>query len=425
MANEIKNNLARFICVLSLCAVLLFVPGIAWAESGMPVAFRTWPDQTITIETYWGLHISVGPGTSTVEPDPALNGASLAVRLPVDQQDSEVEWAEETSQGEVSVGLDQLEVLNVILDREPNTDRAGLIEPGTDPTANAVSVMAWRPIGADPVVLLPVVLVQADGVDVVYGTPASLHAAGEDILQTLGVDGAVDVAVLVLDGQEAIDVGQVKALGAHLKATHVYLTGSAQLTGAMPTREAVGNTTALLPGTEQGDEGAVLLKHADKPWQAPEPMDVLLTGLESAAGEWAAVFEPLSINQMNHRPANGTHTPRWNVEHMASRQMFFLTLLYNWADPTFPHLRLDPAQMPPDYKPLHPDWTGAEEARRIYRTCAFVRRFAYTFNGKDLNQPAPGGRINFNAIVLQLTRHYPDHTRNVLEKMELDDWPQR
>lgn len=428
MPNKMSNGLRRIVSVLPVCAALLLLPAVAWAQPAMPVAFRTWPDQTVSIETYWGLQVSVGPGASELpaiaKPDTSQGGAGLAVRVS-GREKTRLQWDEKTSHGEIEVGMLQLDPLSVVLDRAANTAQPSLLKPDDKPTSNAVSIRAWRPDVDDPIVLLPIVLVQADGVNMVYGSPVSLDAAAKDILQAPGVDDGVDVVVMVIHGLESVDAQEVKALATALNATHVYLTGNARLTGDMATRKAVGNTTALVAGTKQGEDGPVLLKQADKPWEAPEAMDAQLTKLEGAARKWAKVYEPLSVNQMNHRPSNGTHTPRWNIEHMASRQMFFLTSLYHAADASFPHIKLDPKQMPPDYKARHPDWDGAEEARRVYRTCAFVRRFAYLFHDQNLDQPPVGGRIRFNAIVPQLTRHYPEHTRNVLDKMELDDWPKQ
>ena len=419
----LTSGFLRFVCML-----LVGVSAVVWslaaqAEPVMPVAFRTWSDQTVSIETYWGLQVSLGPGASQVEPDLTLGGASLAVRLPSGLQATRMKWDKQTSLGELAVGRDQEDSsLSVALDRAPNRAKASLVEmkPGSKPTQNAVLVKSWYPKIDGAFASTPVARVQAAEVVLIYGTHTSLEAAADN---GLGKNVAVDLAVVVLDGVAAIDAKDVKALAKKLGARQIYLIGDAQVTGEMATRKAVGNTTALVAGAKPHDAGPVLIQHADKPWEMPEAMGGLFADLDAAGRKWSAVFEPLSVNQMNHQPANGTHTPRWNIEHMASRQMFFITRLYHAADPSFPHVRLDPAQMPPNYKARHADWDGAEEARRVYRTSAFVQRFAYLYHGRDLDQPLAGTRIRFRAIVRQVTRHYPEHTRNVLDKMKLDDWP--
>ena len=80
--------------------------------------------------------------------------------------------------------------------------------------------------------------------------------------------------------------------------------------------------------------------------------------------------------------------------------------------------------MPKDYEFAHADWTGAEEAKQIQRVEDFTRRFAYLLDGVDMRKKAPGSRIwSIRTLLLQMERHYNQHSSNVRKKMELEQWP--
>jgi len=413
---------------LFLVMVILLVPASAVsAQESLPVAFRTWPNQTVSVETYWGFTIAVGPGAADVpgidQPDQTLGGANLVFSFSSNEETTQ-KWDEQSSVGRVAIGSAQVDPLQVALDRKPNELKAGVLEDDAQPTSRAATIWAWQPDIDEPSLLLPIAVVRVDGIDMVYGSAYSLNAAAPDILKLPGIDDTVDLVVLVVGEHEQADTEPVKAIANRLNANAVCVIGKTDEVLAMSTRSSVGNTTALIAGEEPAADGPELIMHAEGPWKAPEEMAGLYDNLDAEGRKWSKVFEPLSVNQMNHRPSNGTHTPRWNIEHMASRQMFFITAAYHAADSRFPHIKLDPKQMPPDYVARHPDWNGAEEARRVYRTSAFVRRFAYLYHGRALNEPiAPRSRIRFAPIVRQVTRHYAMHTPNVQDKMKLDDWP--
>jgi hypothetical protein len=110
---------------------------------------------------------------------------------------------------------------------------------------------------------------------------------------------------------------------------------------------------------------------------------------------------------------------------MIGRQLGFFSQIYAAIDPgNFTHIDLNPAQMPSDYKPAHPDWDGAEEARQMQRANAYVRRFAYLLDGVPLDEPAPGSRWTLRRLLEQMDRHFAEHTANVREKFELEGWPE-
>ncbi len=186
----------------------------------------------------------------------------------------------------------------------------------------------------------------------------------------------------------------------------------------------VGNTVAIAADQEgKGRKPSVVVPNY-RPWQMPEQLSALFARKEAACRKSQAVFAKLSAKQMNFEPANGTHTPRWNAEHMMGRELGFFSQIFHEVDPAVPHIDLNPEQMPPDYQAAHPDWSGTEEARQMERVSAFTRRFAYLLDGLPLDERAPGSFWTPRRLLAQMERHYDEHTANVTKKFELPDWPQ-
>src|SRR6056297_728506 len=180
----------------------------------------------------------------------------------------------------------------------------------------------------------------------------------------------------------------------------------------------------------QGDEGAKANSQlsAAQLLEAPAPVPAHLRDLfdrmETANRRSQDVFRKLSVEQMNFKPSNGSHTPRWNAEHMAGRQLLFFSQIYNALDPSVPVIDWNPKQMPPDYKARHPEWSGADEARAMQRVDDFCRRYAYLLEDVQLKDKPPATFWpSLEALLLQMEKHYDEHTANVEKKFELPDWP--
>jgi len=185
----------------------------------------------------------------------------------------------------------------------------------------------------------------------------------------------------------------------------------------------VGNTLAVRQA-EQGSREVprvVLLSYV--PWEMPSNLQSLFDKKEAACQASQRVFAALREAQLNFRPANGTHTPRWNAEHMLGRELGFFSQIYAALDPEIGHLDINPQQMPPDYRAAHPTWSGKEEARQMERVSQFTRRFAYLLENVNLDEPAPNSRWTLSGLLEQMERHYQQHTANVVKKFELPDWP--
>jgi len=160
------------------------------------------------------------------------------------------------------------------------------------------------------------------------------------------------------------------------------------------------------------------------PYEMSEEVADLFAKKEAAQKASREMFAKLSVDQMNFKPNNGSHTPRWNTEHMMGRELVFFSQIYNAVDPSIPVMDLNPKQMPKDYEFAHPDWTGAEEARQMKRVEDFTRRFAYLLDGMDLDKKAKGSRFwTPRRLLMQMERHYKEHSANVVKKMKLEGWP--
>lgn len=164
---------------------------------------------------------------------------------------------------------------------------------------------------------------------------------------------------------------------------------------------------------------------ADKAdWKADGDLAKLLEKTQQANKASREAFKPLSAAQMNWRPSDGTHTPRWNAEHMAATQLGLFSQAFATVDPEHHKaLRINPKQMPDDYVARHPDWTGAEEAEQMKRIDDYVSGHAYLLEGHDLDKPLPGGRMPLRKMFEIVAGHYGQHTGNVKKKFELADWP--
>ncbi|QDT67657.1 hypothetical protein MalM25_05570 [Planctomycetes bacterium MalM25] len=159
-------------------------------------------------------------------------------------------------------------------------------------------------------------------------------------------------------------------------------------------------------------------------WEPMGELAKLLKKMRASCEKSQKVFRPLSREQMNWRPPNGTHTPRWNAEHLMGRQLLFFSQIYAAIDPDrHEAIDLNPAQMPPDYKPAHPEWTGEGEADWMLRVSDYVQGHAYLLEGLDLDAKAPGSRWKLRALLKQMDRHFTEHTANVVKKMKLPEWP--
>jgi L-ascorbate metabolism protein UlaG (beta-lactamase superfamily) len=446
VCRHVVRPFCRVVAIV-LPSALIFAE-TALADPGKPVAVRWWGQAMVSIETYWNLHVVIDPfGERVGYEDPQLS-ADLVL---ITHEHADHNNAAAVGGKPVVVrGLDaegKVVPLRNVLDRMPNQER-----PTWEPiTENAQprkmrsgheivvsTIHAWHDDeqgtqrGATAMFAIDV-----DGVRIVHCgdlgqsklSPAQLAALGRVDVLLIPVGG-----VFTLDGQNAAAiVRQVRpriVIPLHYKtpALTFDLHGVEAFVDAMKSDADIsrpaGNTLAVSAATadEQPKTRVVVLGY--EPWQPSCELAELFARKEAACRAAQAVFAPLSINQMNFRPSNGTHTPRWNAEHMMGRELHFFTQIFAARDPAIAPIDLNPAQMPQDYQAAHPDWTGAEEAKQMERASALVRRFRYLVDGIVLDERASGSRWTLRRLFQQMERHYGEHSANVRKKFDLPDWPQ-
>ena len=415
----------------------------AAADPGKPVAVRWWGQAFVTIETYWNLTVAIDPyATSIGYDDPNITAhVVLVTHGHADHSNVSLLGAAAPS----VAGLDDdgdVASIDMVLDRLPNQDEPTIAaySPSAQYSDHAVRFRTIASFHDDQSGgrrgKNAMFLVMADGVRILHCGDLGQTKLSEDQLRQIGnVDVlAVPVGgVYTVDGMQATGiVDQINpryVVPIHYKTPQlsIVLRTDEEFLKALPAKfERVtppGNTFAATQRRGASQESPQVVTLHTRPWTMPAELAELFERKDATCRASQEVFAQLSINQMNHRPSNGTHTPRWNAEHMMGRELGFFSKIYSGIDPAILAIDLNPKQMPPDYVAAHPDWDGNEEARQMQRVTAFTRRFAYLLDEIDLEAKPPGSWWTVRGLLEQMQRHYGEHTAHVREKFDLPDWP--
>ncbi len=432
--------------------VAILLSATAVAETGQPVAVRWWGQGMVSIETMWNLRVVIDPYKLDIGYDDPKVAADLVLVTHEHGDHNNVGLVAKGGGEEpfVARGLDEngkVRVIEYTLDRLPNAERASW-EPSdvasTPPSGNAItvrSIAAWHDNNqGSERGATALFVVDVDGVRIVHCGDLGQHQLTDEQLESLNaLAGGVDVLLLPVGGKYTIDGKQAMAIveqvhprlvvPIHYKTDvlKIPLATSEDFLKAASEGCAIakprGNTLAVAKEVASGEVATTVVPLAYRPWPMPDELAALLEKKEQASRASQAVFAKLSPTQLNWQPPNGTHTPRWNTEHMMGRELLFFSQIYHAVDPTIPVIDLNPKQMPPDYVAAHPDWTGAEEARQTERVTAFTRRFSYLLADLPLDKKAPDSFWTPRKLLLQMDRHYNEHTANVEKKFELEGWP--
>ncbi len=433
--------------ILAFLLALQF-PLLAFAETGQPVAVRWWGQGMVSIESMWNLRIVIDPYHLDIGYDNPKVVADLA--LVTHEHGDHNNIALVVGDPFVARGLDdngKVRVFEYTLDRLPNAENSiwestdKLTAPASENAITVRSIAAWHDDSqGSERGATAMFVIEVDGVRIVHCGDLGQHQLTDAQLESLTSLGGVDVLLLPVGGKYTIDgkqamaiVEQVRprfAVPIHCKTDvlKIPLATSEDFLKAASEACAIakprGNTLAVAKEVASGEVPTTVVPLAYRPWPMPDELAVLFEQKEQASRLSQAVFAKLSPTQLNWQPPNGTHTPRWNTEHMMGRELLFFSQIYHAVDPTIPVIDLNPKQMPPDYVAAHPDWTGAEEARQTERVTAFTRRFSYLLADLPLDKKAPGSFWTPRKLLLQMDRHYNEHTANVEKKFELEGWPQ-
>ncbi len=374
------------------------------AAEGEPVAIIRQADGSVSIETMWNLSATI---TSDVgDHSKASDGLERRGRAGVNLiRAAKPESGLPAKQsGFFTAYVTADTIIDQILDRLPSHANATWqVTSFAPPSANALNVVS----------IDNAVVVVADGVKVAQVVDAKLTAKAIEVVK--------DCDVLIFDG----DSGQNEQIVAVAKDTKARVLILNEAGSVQSVQQLSHNTIAVTAPSGGTDTPMRIVTLASTAPEMPKEITDLLDRKEAACRESQKVFAALSTAQMNFKPSNGSHTPRWNTEHMMGRELQFFSQIFHAVDDSIPVMNLNPKQMPPDYRAKHADWTGNEEARQMERVAAFTRRYAYLLKDLPLDKKAPGSFWTPRKLLLQMIRHYSEHTANVQKKFNLPDWPSK
>ena len=381
--------------ILVLICLSIFSLSKSRADDEHPIAIRQWSDTGFTIETMYNMHVGIGLTEADMKRLPRtlnLNADEVTVENP-----AMLRWSTETSEplklavNEVGANVSPIEIL---------VSKHNL-------SANAVTLVA-----VDGIVVAVLNGLAANEIDAV-----AKHLESKNIREK---------ELVVIATSDGLETDALKKLSNALSPQTMVVGSTIEKIGSDNVEAISGNTIAIgknkkMDNTETNTRFVSL---GDQPWTMTDELAGLFAKKEAACKSSREMFAKLSVDQMNFKPSDGTHTPRWNAEHMMGRELLFFSQIFHAVDPSIPVMDLNPRQMPKDYTFAHPDWSGAEEAAQMMRVEAFTRRFGYLLDGMDLDKKAAGSKFwTPRGLLEQMERHYKQHSANVVKKMDLDGWP--
>jgi len=382
------------------------------ADEGHPIAIRHWPGGGFTIETMWDLSVGVGLTAETKKLLPKPTDYDVESL----ERDGSVTLQRLPNQSKVSVAVEET---------NDESDELDFWADDEVDDSNLISLNHLDSLGSFNM--------EADGIFVV-GLNGMSQIEVRELINAIDSEGMIPAVVKEFGGIEnwhvcviATDDGFTDKFLAEIatvsKAEFVVVDSKFAAIGDVKVEKNEHNTLAISSSGKR-KEATRFVSLGTKPYKMSDEVADLFAKKEAAQKTTRELFASLSVEQMNFKPSNGSHTPRWNAEHMMGRELVFFSQIYNAVDPSIPVMDLNPKQMPKDYEFAHPDWSGEEEARQLARVEKFTRRFAYLLDGMDLDTKAKGSRFwTPRKLLKQMERHYNEHSANVRKKMKLEDWP--
>lgn len=400
-----RNLLPLFLVQLSAFLVALSFSGMATANDGEPVAVIRLPDGGIAIESMWNLSVTIDAKPDSAD-DSSQTGTVSTDGVDIFRQENSVDQTQDPDSKppkRFRVSLAMNDSLDMLLDRPANTPNPTWRSPreSNSVSPNSVHVQCHDNI----------ITVTVDAVKIAHIAKNVISDKAKQMLKNCDV--------MVYDGPTSGAAGMVAL--AESNAVKTLILKSVHDKSAV--RSINNNTLIVCASKEPASTTTQTIALLPTKLELHNELEDLFQRKERACQASQKVFAGLSTAQMNFRPSNGSHTPRWNTEHMMGRELLFFSQIYHAIDSQIPVMDLNPKQMPPDYLANHADWTGAEEAKQMERVSAFTRRFAYLLNGLPLDKKPRGSGWTPKRLFLQMERHYGEHTANVKKKFELPDWP--
>lgn len=422
------------------------------ADGPLPVAVRWWGHACVSIETFWGLTIVIDPYSENPARNyPKLNLNADLVLVSHDAPDHSAVGAVAGSppvlRGVLDGGRRWAEIDHV-LDRPANAPAPSLQlrAQAASPSPHAVFVKGvgarHDPAGGDEDDLEMMFLVETNGVRVLHCgdlghrlSPEQLKAVGEVDVLILPVGGNE-----ILDAARAVDVARQVNPRAYIWPVHFAADSAGAVPEAVDAIIAESRRANLLTRTVAGNTLAVTALPPDAPpligrpavvlsdYRPLEPERTVRQMLKSLRGDRKTLIDNLgkvTREQLDHRPSDGSHTIRWNFEHTTARELGLFSQIYHALDPGIPVINWNPAQMPRDFVPRHPDWGPDEIVRHVRRVGAFTERFSYLLADAPPTMRIEGTRFSLDYLTALIVGHYQNHMNKAVHKFTLPDWPRK
>jgi hypothetical protein len=376
--------------------------GNCQAQEDSLLVIRRWPGNGFTVETMWDLHVGIGINAEAAEMLPRPLDANMDE---LDKKASQMMFVVERNVNETETSVNR--VTGFSFGAEENKNKIMMTRSWPESPEAGTQFGATKLHSGS----LSVRFCDHDG----YTSMGRRSGAG-------GLDATSKNEIVVATGEE-FDEEFLTRHAKQLRPIMMIVNDKLESVGGVKVKVISHNSIAVSPRTDP-NKPTRFVRLGTEPYKLSDELEQLFRKKEAAQKATMNMFKQLSVKQMNFEPSNGSHTPRWNAEHMMGRELVFFSQIYNAMDNSIPVMDLNPKQMPKDYKFAHPDWSGGEEARQIERVQNFTRRFAYLLDGMDLDKKAPGSRFwTPRKLLIQMDRHYNEHSANVRKKMELSDWP--
>lgn len=420
-------------------------------DGPLPLAIRWWGQACVSIETFWGFKIVVDPYPANERLGyPKLDLSADVVLLTHEHFDH---TGFESIRGEPAVlhGLTpdgNWADIDHDLDRLPSQPDprlaakagAGVLSPhGVH--IKGIRTYHDRMSGAERG-KNTMFLIEADGVRILHCGDLG-HPLTAEQVETIG---SVDYLLIPVGGTYTIDAAEALAVSGqleprrfiwpiHFKTSAVeiplatldpFLTRARQ--ARMAVREVKGNTIAATrqPTRQVTDTVPPVVIVSDfKPVRSATGAENALKAMRVNRRAFINVLGKMSKTQLDHRPSDGTHTIRWNFEHTTGRELGFFSQVYHALDPEIPVIDWNPAQMPSQFEPRHPEWDTAEMVRHVGRVAAFTERFSYLLADTPPGMKIEGTHFSARSLSKLMVGHYRNHKAKAVRKFRLPDWPER
>ena len=383
-----------------LVLICLSITGLSKldADDGHPIAIRQWSETGFTIETMQNMHVGIGLGESDLKrlPRPVdLQAKDVATKVR-----TTLRWSAETS-------------APVVISDDPHGE---IVENDITVARNVWQTNDLTILTVDGVLISNLQAMDANEIAMLIES-----VERPEVLEKMPTKWSM----VVIATADTFNADQLMKISDGLKPRMMIVSSSIDKIGDQKVEAISHNTVAVsAPSKIDTETKTRFVSLGDQPWAMTDELAGLFAKKEAACKASREMFAKLSVNQMNFKPDNGSHTPRWNSEHMMGRELLFFSQIFHAVDPSIPVMDLNPRQMPKDYTFAHADWSGAEEAAQTMRVETFSRRFGYLLDGMDLDKKAAGSKFwTPRKLLEQMERHYKQHSANVVKKMDLDGWP--